>query len=41
MGVEMFESARRMIIASLPRDLPALELQRRLYQRIYGDALPF
>ena len=41
MGVEMFEAARRMIVASLPKDLSEIEFKRRLYQRIYGEALPF
>jgi hypothetical protein len=41
MGAEMFDAARRMIIASLPNDLSAPELKRRLYERIYGEALPF
>jgi hypothetical protein len=41
MGVQMFESARALIIASLPKDLDEREFKRRLYQRIYGEALPF
>jgi hypothetical protein len=40
MGVEMFEAARRMVLASLPADLPEPELKRRLFERIYGEALP-
>ncbi len=41
MGAEMFEAARRMIIASFPKDLSGPELKRRLYERVYGEALPF
>ena len=41
MGTEMFEAARRMIAASFPKNLSAPELKRRLYERIYGEALPF
>ena len=40
-GCQMFESARALIIASLPKDLDEREFKRRLYQRIYGEALPF
>ena len=40
-GVEMFEAARRIIIASFPKDLSASQLKRRLYERVYGRALPF
>jgi hypothetical protein len=41
MGVQMFDAARAMVLASLPADLPLEELKRRLYQRIYGQPLPF
>ena len=41
MGAKMFDAARQMIIASLPKDLSTPELKRRLYERIYGQALPF
>jgi hypothetical protein len=40
MGVEMFEAARRMVLASLPADLPETERKRRLFERIYGESLP-
>jgi hypothetical protein len=40
-GAEMFDAARRMIIASLPKDLSELDFKRRLYQRIYGQTLPW
>jgi hypothetical protein len=40
MGVETFEAARRMVLASLPADLPPAERKRRLFERIYGESLP-
>jgi hypothetical protein len=40
-GCQMFESARAVIIASLPKDLNPTEFKRRLYERIYGEILPF
>jgi hypothetical protein len=39
MGAEMFESAREMIMASLPKDLPEAERRRFLFKRIYGKEL--
>ena len=36
MGAEMFETARTMMLASLPRGLPARETRRRLCERFYG-----
>ena len=41
MGAQMFEAARRMIMASLPSDLPPEELKRQLFERIYGTPAPF
>lgn len=41
MGVASFEAAREMVIASLPKDLSPIEFKRQLYQRIYGEPLPF
>jgi hypothetical protein len=41
MGAEMFDSARRMIVASLPTDSTAKEFKRRLFERIYGEVLPY
>lgn len=41
MGCRSFEAARAMVVASLPKDLPPLEFKRLLYQRIYGEPLPF
>ena len=40
MGVEMFDAARRMVLASLPADLSETERKRRLSQRLYGVVLP-
>jgi len=40
MGVEMFEAARRMVLASLPAGLTEDERKRRLFERIYGMPLP-
>ena len=40
MGVQSFEAARAMVLASLPAGLPPEELKRRLFQRIYGYPLP-
>lgn len=39
-GALMFDAAREMVLASLPKDLPPDELRRRLYERIYGEPLP-
>ena len=40
MGVEMFEAARRMVLASLPADLTETERKRRLFERLYGQPCP-
>ena len=40
MGVEMFDAARRMVLASLPADLTETERKRRLFERLYGNAPP-
>jgi hypothetical protein len=40
MGVEMFEAARRMVLASLPAGLSESECKRRLFERIYGMPWP-
>lgn len=39
MGALMFDAARQIVLASLPKDLPAEELRRRLFERIYGEPL--
>ena len=36
MGASMFDAARQIVLASLPKDLPEEELKRRLFERIYG-----
>ena len=39
MGAQMFDSAREMIKASLPKDLSETEQRRLLFKRIYGKEL--
>jgi Lon protease-like protein len=39
MAAEMFESARRIILASFPPDLSEEEVRRRLFERIYAEEL--
>ena len=41
MGIRSFEAMREIVLSSLPKDLPPDELKRQLYQRIYGEPLPF
>ncbi|HKI68422.1 MAG TPA: hypothetical protein VKA67_02450 [Verrucomicrobiae bacterium] len=41
MGVRMFDAAREMVLASLPANLPPEELKRQLFQRLYGQPMPF
>ncbi len=36
MGASMFDTARAIVLASLPKDLPPEELKRKLFTRIYG-----
>lgn len=40
MGSSMFDSAREMILASLPDGLSESERKRALYERTYGETLP-
>jgi len=40
MGVQMFEAARRMVLASLPAGLTETERKRQLFKRLYGEDLP-
>ena len=40
MGAEMFDAARRMVLASLPAGLTEAERKRRLFERLYGESLP-
>lgn len=37
MGSEMFDAARRMVLASFPPGLTEIERKRRLFHRLYGD----
>jgi len=39
MGALMFDAAREIIIASLPKDLPDAEFKSLLFERIYGVPL--
>jgi hypothetical protein len=41
MGIRMFDAARRMALASLPKNLPEVELRRQLFERLYGQPAPF
>ena len=36
----MFATARRILIASLPKDLSERELKKQIYFRTYGEHLP-
>ena len=40
MGVQMFDAARRMVLASLPAGLSEAESKRLLFERLYGEPLP-
>lgn len=40
LACEMFQTAREMIITSLPDDLPEKEFKCQLYFRTYGEHLP-
>lgn len=40
MGVQMFEAARAMILASLPPNLSEEERKQLLFERVYGEKLP-
>jgi hypothetical protein len=41
MGVRSFDAARAIVLASLPPGLSQAELKHQLFQRIYGQPLPF
>ena len=41
MGIRSFDAMREIVISSLPKDLSPEEFKRQLYQRIYGEPLPF
>ena len=40
LACEMFQTAREMIIASLPPNLSEKEFKQQLYFRTYGEHLP-
>ncbi len=40
MGTRMFESARAVVLASLPKDISETERRRILFKRFYGDLPP-
>lgn len=40
MGARMFESARAIVLASLPRGISDQERKQMLYERFYGEPLP-
>jgi hypothetical protein len=37
MGIQMFDVARTMVLASFPHGLSDIETKRRLCERFYGD----
>jgi len=37
MGAQMFDDARAMVLASLPKDLSPREVRRQLFERLYGS----
>lgn len=39
MGMEMFEAARALVLASFPKDLSEQEVRKRLCERFYGKKL--
>lgn len=39
MGAEMFDSARTLVLASLPKNLAPEEARRRLCERLYGPEI--
>jgi len=41
MVASMSDTARAIVIASLPKDLSPDELKRRLIERIYGESLEY
>jgi len=41
MGARMFDAARAVVIASLPKGLTPDQLKRELFRRLYGMAPPF
>jgi hypothetical protein len=41
MGTRMFDAARAVAEASLPKNLLPEEMKRQLFQRLYGQPAPF
>ncbi len=41
MGSRMFDAARTVVIASLPKELAPDQMKRELFRRIYGLEPPF
>jgi hypothetical protein len=39
-GARRFDSARRIVLASLPANLTLQERRRALFERIYGESFP-
>lgn len=39
MGSQMFDTAKTMILASLPQGLTPLEIKEQLCRRLYGDEI--
>ena len=39
MGTRMFDAARAMVIASLPKNLSERERREQLFRRIYGQSI--
>lgn len=39
-GARMFESARAIVLASLPENISEPDRKRILYERFYGEPLP-
>jgi hypothetical protein len=39
MGASMFDAARAIVLASLPKDLSEEQLKRKLFERIYGATI--
>jgi len=37
MGLEMFETARKIVLSSFPENLPENEIRKRLFLRFYGN----
>jgi hypothetical protein len=41
MGARMFDAAKAVALASLPKKLSPPELKRQLFERLYGQPAPF